>query len=166
MIDIVLFLFVLIIVLLIVVDYCCLVLLFVFYFFFSSRRRHTSFALVTGVQTCALPICLPMMTSTSPMRSTGEKKWMPINWSGRFDACASCDIGRVDVLEANTALSRMTASVLRVVSALIAVSSNTASTIRRSEEHTSELQSLMRITYAVFCLNKTTYIFIIPVRQH
>src|SRR3546814_5092954 len=26
------------------------------YFFFSSRRRHTSFALVTGVQTCALPI--------------------------------------------------------------------------------------------------------------
>src|SRR3546814_15965908 len=25
-------------------------------FFFSSRRRHTSCALVTGVQTCALPI--------------------------------------------------------------------------------------------------------------
>src|SRR3546814_7578528 len=29
--------------------YCCL-------FFFSSRRRHTICALVTGVQTCALPI--------------------------------------------------------------------------------------------------------------
>src|SRR3546814_3319037 len=34
--------------------------------------------------------------------------------------------------------------------------------IRRSEEHTSELQSLMRISYAVFCLKKkkhntTTY---------
>src|SRR3546814_2605216 len=26
-------------------------------FFFSSRRRHTRCALVTGVQTCALPIC-------------------------------------------------------------------------------------------------------------
>src|SRR3546814_1646934 len=26
---------------------------------------------------------------------------------------------------------------------------------QRSEEHTSELQSLMRISYAVFCLNKT-----------
>src|SRR3546814_2522109 len=26
----------------------------------------------------------------------------------------------------------------------------------RSEEHTSELQSLMRISYAVFCLKKTT----------
>src|SRR3546814_7362537 len=30
---------------------CCL-----FFFFFSSRRRHTRCALVTGVQTCALPI--------------------------------------------------------------------------------------------------------------
>src|SRR3546814_4081948 len=28
----------------------------------------------------------------------------------------------------------------------------------RSEEHTSELQSLMRISYAVFCLKKTTQI--------
>src|SRR3546814_1169248 len=27
----------------------------------------------------------------------------------------------------------------------------------RSEEHTSELQSLMRISYAVFCLKKQTY---------
>src|SRR3546814_8634335 len=29
------------------------------------------------------------------------------------------------------------------------------SLVSRSEEHTSELQSLMRISYAVFCLNKT-----------
>src|SRR3546814_8251089 len=28
---------------------------------------------------------------------------------------------------------------------------------QRSEEHTSELQSLMRISYAVFCLKKKTY---------
>src|SRR3546814_7028869 len=26
--------------------------------------------------------------------------------------------------------------------------------VKRSEEHTSELQSLMRLSYAVFCLNK------------
>src|SRR3546814_9708272 len=35
--------------------YCILVC--VCFFFFSSRRRHTRCALVTGVQTCALPIC-------------------------------------------------------------------------------------------------------------
>src|SRR3546814_4515845 len=33
--------------------YCCVLF---FFFFFSSRRRHTRCALVTGVQTCALPI--------------------------------------------------------------------------------------------------------------
>src|SRR3546814_1322573 len=33
------------------------VVLELFCFFFSSRRRHTRCALVTGVQTCALPIC-------------------------------------------------------------------------------------------------------------
>src|SRR3546814_8142413 len=31
---------------------------------------------------------------------------------------------------------------------------------KRSEEHTSELQSLMRITYAVFCLKQKTSIYI------
>src|SRR3546814_3120023 len=31
---------------------------------------------------------------------------------------------------------------------------NAHQTFRRSEEHTSELQSLMRISYAVFCLKK------------
>src|SRR3546814_7439177 len=36
----------------------------------------------------------------------------------------------------------------------------------RSEEHTSELQSLMRISYAVFCLKKkTTYITTNTVRK-
>src|SRR3546814_9825549 len=32
-----------------------------------------------------------------------------------------------------------------------------AGAARRSEEHTSELQSLMRISYAVFCLKKKKY---------
>src|SRR3546814_4635351 len=34
-------------------------------FFFSSRRRHTRCALVTGVQTCALPICLSASALTA-----------------------------------------------------------------------------------------------------
>src|SRR3546814_8272040 len=34
----------------------CLLMFLSLLFFFSSRRRHTRCALVTGVQTCALPI--------------------------------------------------------------------------------------------------------------
>src|SRR3546814_9408906 len=37
---------------------------------------------------------------------------------------------------------------------------------RRSEEHTSELQSLMRISYAVFCLKKKTTTLCIPLKTH
>src|SRR3546814_11974748 len=39
------------------------------FFFFSSRRRHTRCALVTGVQTCALPICrrAPRVNNTLPL---------------------------------------------------------------------------------------------------
>src|SRR3546814_7396864 len=33
-----------------------MVIVFMLIFFFSSRKRHTRCALVTGVQTCALPI--------------------------------------------------------------------------------------------------------------
>src|SRR3546814_8989872 len=36
---------------------CCVY--FFWFFLFSSRRRHTRCALVTGVQTCALPISVP-----------------------------------------------------------------------------------------------------------
>src|SRR3546814_5315148 len=50
--------------------------LFSCFFFFSSRRRHTRCALVTGVQTCALPICvnvdsLPYMRELARRRSSG-----------------------------------------------------------------------------------------------
>src|SRR3546814_5364856 len=44
-------------------------------FFFSSRRRHTRCALVTGVQTCALPI------STVGARYTIERKKFGLNAS-------------------------------------------------------------------------------------
>src|SRR3546814_3990910 len=49
-------------------DVCCL-----FGFFFSSRRRHTRCALVTGVQTCALPIFGVWIFFMSQMQSGGGK---------------------------------------------------------------------------------------------
>src|SRR3546814_1860736 len=41
-------------------------------FFFSSRRRHTRCALVTGVQTCALPICLITLFSAGLMPAQAQ----------------------------------------------------------------------------------------------
>src|SRR3546814_9727254 len=51
--------------------YCC------FFFFFSSRRRHTRCALLTGVQTCALPIFGEIDRIAIPALMVGER--------GRFE---------------------------------------------------------------------------------
>src|SRR3546814_6928028 len=45
---------------------CVCILLVLLFFFFSSRRRHTRCALVTGVQTCALPILSSFMSLAAP----------------------------------------------------------------------------------------------------
>src|SRR3546814_1459530 len=120
-----------------------------FIFFCSSRRRHTRCALVTGVQTCALPIfafsarslsiceTMPVLSYSLPrlLRPT-EALWM----RSRRARLVSCDSGGWPVV------------LSRVMTYL--PSSPRSLALARSEEHTSELQSLMRISYAVFCLKK------------
>src|SRR3546814_3343302 len=51
------------------------------------------------------------------------------------------------------------ANSLQLISSLLSLQAKQAAdaSVRRSEEHTSELQSLMRISYAVFCLKKKKY---------
>src|SRR3546814_20605831 len=50
----------------------------IYWFFFSSRRRHTRCALVTGVQTCALPIsCRDMGKGVALRRPIGAPQALP-----------------------------------------------------------------------------------------
>src|SRR3546814_8630344 len=67
----------------VVVYYSLVFRRFVFSFFFSSRRRHTRCALVTGVQTCALPICVKVSSrwfhgALTPPGCCGDC-WLPVN---------------------------------------------------------------------------------------
>src|SRR3546814_722920 len=62
-------------------------------FFFASRRRHTRCALVTGVQTCALPICLRGEEMRELLEACGalryprpEKAPNEPHWSDRLKA--------------------------------------------------------------------------------
>src|SRR3546814_13641365 len=59
---------------------CVMCLLVWFFFFFSSRRRHTRCALVTGVQTCALPISLTRYLGRLP--TVGDDRPLPPAPSG------------------------------------------------------------------------------------
>src|SRR3546814_1327120 len=58
-----------------------------FCFFFSSRRRHTRCALVTGVQTCALPICArfaPQLCATVLIVAFVYPFFEGVVWNGNF----------------------------------------------------------------------------------
>src|SRR3546814_4334122 len=55
-------------------------------FFFSSRRRHTRCALVTGVQTCALPIyALILYDARNPAFQVGGQA--DLQWEAAIAAC-------------------------------------------------------------------------------
>src|SRR3546814_10363341 len=118
------------------------------YFFFSSRRRHTRCALVTGVQTCALPLLLILIPLYGEAQRAG---WLP----DREAAMPFPESGSVTV--ASWAMHEPVSSFLTV---------ETADSNARSEEHTSELQSLMRISYAVFCLKKKTTTHTTSIHQY
>src|SRR3546814_5140694 len=54
----------------------------------SSRRRHTRCALVTGVQTCALPICKDRIGSARKIERTSEffaETQIPVSESAELD---------------------------------------------------------------------------------
>src|SRR3546814_9174485 len=154
----------------------CSVQYFAGFLFFSSRRRHTSCALVTGVQTCALPICCPRprlrlraprgraRAARSAARAsprTGQRSCggaAQAGGGGNRSACRGprerlrarrserlCRCGKR--LVPTPRIPSKTGAAMPVKPALIRH-------FLRSEEHTSELQSLMRISYAVFCLKK------------
>src|SRR3546814_6690897 len=61
---------------------------FVMLFFFSSRRRHTRCALVTGVQTCALPISsiLQFQVNMGYVDNKYKRVLYDISGDGRVDA--------------------------------------------------------------------------------
>src|SRR3546814_5381040 len=129
-------------------------------FFFPIRRRHTRCALVTGVQTCALPICpaacqqqQSLSAGSAPAGRTTEKGAWPFEFSAAGRTGESRDAATGDasaILCQGRAITRS--------HSLVRCRPCDCGCLARSEEHTSELQSLMRISYAVFCLKKKHHI--------
>src|SRR3546814_5322006 len=133
-------------------------------FFFSSRRRHTRCALVTGVQTCALPICNEVRmhgpegevhthNGTYLAFDDGQRFVSTDAVQGDFEPADPFMIGIWEIAPEGsgtryTARARHWTEDARKRHADMGFA-------ERSEEHTTELQSLMRISYAAFCLKKT-----------
>src|SRR3546814_2051636 len=136
--------------------------------FFASRRRHTRCALVTGVQTCALPIFeaerVPVATGRTPntkglgLAEAGVAQTrnggIEVDERMRTTRPGTYAAGDVTGLDQFVYMAAHGAK----IAARNALNGDALAYDNRSEEHTSELQSLMRISYAVFCLKKTTHI--------
>src|SRR3546814_3389116 len=87
---------------LLVVAFMSIFVVFLVVFFFSSRRRHTRCALVTGVQTCALPISRSRggWMSFSSMRLTFRPHgWVAWSTATSTLALISSQIGRASCRE-------------------------------------------------------------------
>src|SRR3546814_7717369 len=164
-------------------------------FSFSSRRRQTRCALVTGVQTCALPIVRVAADEIMPVvqgfalgaQAIGAGLRQPFEVvdlrfgqrqaignmaaamlvvaaaRGRKIEQAARDIRRIDAARVLILQLEQAAFAAAVAQGLPLTRVEAGERrfpeglrlgVRRSEEHTSELQSLMRISYAVFCLKK------------
>src|SRR3546814_9814234 len=123
---------------------------------FSSRSRQTSCALLTGVQTCALPI---FDVTARALRFYDDEGLINPSRKGMLRLYSKRDRARlVWILRAKRVGFRL--ADIREMIDLYDVGDGRrrqreVTIDKRSEEHTSELQSLMRISYAVFCLKKT-----------
>src|SRR3546814_10684852 len=81
-------------------------------FFFSSRRRHTRCALVTGVQTCALPIC--SCRTNLPMRFSGSVGGFDLGAEvHRRDSCPALVFVRADNFGSDKGFDRVFSAVRR-----------------------------------------------------
>src|SRR3546814_1766108 len=132
------------------------------WFFLSSRRRHTRCALVTGVQTCALPIsrdplpdpeAKPLSLGKVELGARPDVVIREIRFAG---AGVPANVGRaaqrfVGKPASSENLAKLAAAMTRAYnrsSVALFTLVIPEQDLSRSEEHTSELQSLMRITYA------------------
>src|SRR3546814_9990525 len=138
-------------------------------FFFSRRRRHTRCALVTGVQTCALPISARAEHRIDPVLAlvlahVEAGRVAPLQFDVYVpppDAAVGIQLVRRREVEAiagkglEHALEHLRLDLRAGDDRTVGLAGEVHERVvddGRSEEHTSELQSLMRISYAVFCL--------------
>src|SRR3546814_1481276 len=105
---------------------------------------------VTAASLSLLPWPLPMAAATVATVATGMTA-VPVSVPPSRSAPAQPTVATVTMAVMAAPVAPASAPAWPLL-----VELTPATTAQRSEEHTSELQSLMRISYAVFCLKKKT----------
>src|SRR3546814_17861837 len=92
--------------------------------------------------------CIFFLMIPRPPRSTRTDTLFP------YTTLFRSEVLRVDVVVQQCGLARVALTDRRQATIVLDPLEHQPRHVPRSEEHTSELQSLMRISYAVFCLKK------------
>src|SRR3546814_6510596 len=102
-----------------------------------------------------LRVILRVGKQITAVRDFGQFNLCPVNWVENVTGCGELRQRRLKHRKAEDVDLRVQVSICRCKwrSKCCRLRIDTIE-VRRSEEHTSELQSLMRISYAVFCLKK------------
>src|SRR3546814_9870970 len=138
---------------------------------FASRRRHTRCALVTGVQTCALPIskarfCSPWSASSPPSPTAGSSCAATSSNEGshgdrgvmdflaEFLVSALIVLGGIFGLVGSYGLAKLPDLMTRLHSPTKSGTLGIGGVLLEIGKAHVELQSQMRISYAAFDLKK------------
>src|SRR3546814_5195819 len=109
---------------------------------------------------CGAALCRSGVTTRTALRRPAEVVLNVINGIGPSSGLDRHHVDRLAVGQRHVRLAPVAAGALAVAEGLVLafhvhhVDRLDLDAENRSEEHTSELQSLMRISYAVFCLKK------------
>src|SRR3546814_8306835 len=122
---------------------------------------HVIFVSGACMQTTQIPesgtAALRHPTTPAPTENSSDKQWNNFHIIRRNGVVVGFEPGKIAIamtkafLAVNGGQGAASARVRELVETLTAQVVNALVRNRRSEEHTSELQSLMRISYAVFC---------------
>src|SRR3546814_10231359 len=113
---------------------------------FSQQLFWACLLVIFGALGCLLRCAVLLSRDAVPARGQRGWAWLPLSLhAGWLSLAAFLNLAQVIVAYDLTPADRQLPWSL----ALFAIAA-----AMRSEEHTSELQSLMRISYAVFCLKK------------
>src|SRR3546814_3153859 len=107
------------------------------------------------------PYCFLSLMIRPPPRSTRTDTLFPFTTLFRSSALRPCTGATATPMLAPISIDSPSSCSGTVSAARRSAATSEArwvSASQRSEEHTSELQSLMRSSYAVFCLKKTTHL--------
>src|SRR3546814_2072626 len=123
--------------------------MFIFMFFMTGVGNASTFQMIPNIMRQEVPRLMPELTPDAALRQAEKESAAIVGFTSAIAA-----YGAFFIPKSFGSAITATGSPMAALWGFLVFYASCAALTWRSEEHTSELQSLMRISYAVFCLKK------------